>query len=118
MTSEAVTEYYEDNYTGVRFDTVAELIASLQEWSTPGGRTADLNMPVWVDWVEAEDGEPSRLEVGVFLPRHGKCLIKYVKDPAAEDAAPVREFLLHYWTWRAEAGFPRSTMRQSEEDGG
>ncbi len=117
MTGGNVTEYYEDQYSGVRFDTVDELLAGLKEWSEPGSPTADLNMPVWVDFRETEDGEPSRLEVGIFLPRHGKCMIKYIMGVTAEEAAPLRGFLLRYWTWRAETGFPRRITHQQEEDG-
>ena len=117
MTGPNVTKYYEDHYAGVRFDTVAELLASLQEYSTPGQWVADLNVPVWIDYIEAEDAEPSRLEVGIFLPRHGKCVINYVIGPSAEESAPVREFLLRYWTWRAETGFPRRTTGYLDEEG-
>jgi len=101
------TPHYEDAYSGERFRSAEDLLRNIQAWSTPGKFAADLNMPVWINFQEADEEYPSRLSVGVLLPRKGRCNIKYVEGVTTEDTAPIRSLLLQYWAWRAETGFER-----------
>lgn len=112
------TKQYEDSYSGTEFETGAELLAHLEHWST--GSLGDLNVPVWISILEAdayEDGEtiPAKLEVGTFLPRHGRCTIRYTVDFTAEDVTAIRRLFMQVWAGRADAGFDRhpSFMRET-----
>ncbi len=110
------TIQYEDAYSGERFHSIEDLLRNIQGWSTPGQFAADLNMPVWLDFQEADEDLPSILRVGVFMPRKGYCNIKYVEGATKEETGPIRSLLLQYWTWRAETGFERHLPWKNPEE--
>ena len=126
MNSQDTRTSYEDNYSGTAFESGAELLADLEHWSF--GHLGDLNIPVWISAPDKRAGADCsycveygervecqhRLEVGAFLPRHGRCTIRYTDNFTGEDVRTARQLLMRVWAGRADAGFDRYAAQARE----
>ena len=100
------TRGYEDHYAGYAFESLGDFFVEFETYCE--GRYASLNIPVWVQFESGADNETPEdlIKVGVFMPRHGECVI-WIIPGTEDDMMLIRQRMLSIWASRADTGFAR-----------